>query len=276
MLTRVRALVGASHPGPSIVVTVVAVALGAVTGLPPERIALVGAVILANQLSVGWSNDALDAQRDRDAVRADKPTVRGEVSPRILLAYASVSALAAIALSVALGWAAALAQLVFLASGWAYNAGLKRTLAATACYVVGFASLPLIVTLAREEPAFAAWWAVAIGGMLGLAAHVANVLPDLDADARHGIRSLPHVLGARGSGVTALLALAMAAALGALGPPVVTSLGMVGLVASCTLLVAGLIVVTRHPRSRALFRIIMASALTAVVTLAGAGSAILA
>ena len=51
--------------------------------------------------------------------------------------------------------------------------------------------------------------------------------------------------------------------------------GIAGLAASAALLVAGLVVVARLPDSRALFRIIMASALTAVVTLAGAGSAIL-
>ncbi|WP_179872145.1 UbiA family prenyltransferase [Microcella indica] len=275
MLTRARALLGAAHLGPSVVVTVVSVALGVVSGLPLERVALLGAVILANQLSIGWSNDALDAERDRDAARADKPTVRGDVSPRTLLVCAVASATLAIALSLLLGLAAAAAHLVFLASGWAYNAGLKRTFWATACYVVGFASLPLIVTLARETPQPAAWWAVGIGGMLGLAAHVANVLPDLVDDARHGIRSLPHALGARASGVVALLALAAAAALGALGPPTLTPVGITGLAASAALLVAGLVVVARLPGSRALFRIIMASALTAVVTLAGAGSAIL-
>ena len=275
MLTAARALLGAAHPGPSIVVTVVSVALGAVTGLPLERAALLGAVILANQLSIGWSNDALDAERDHDAARADKPTVRGEVSPRALLVFAVASAGVAFALSLLLGLPAAAAHLVFLASGWAYNAGLKRTYWATACYVVGFGSLPLIVTLARETPLPAAWWAIGIGGMLGLAAHVANVLPDLADDARHGIRSLPHALGARASGVVALLALATAAALGTLGPPTLTPLGIAGLTASAALLVAGLVVVARLPGSRALFRIIMASALTAVVTLAGAGSAIL-
>jgi 4-hydroxybenzoate polyprenyltransferase len=275
MLTRARALLGAAHPGPTAVVTVVSVALGIVSGLPLERVALLGALILANQLSIGWSNDALDAERDRDAARADKPTVRGEVSSRALLAWAVSSAAVSLVLSLLLGLPAALAHLVFLAAGWAYNAGLKRTFWASACYVIGFGSLPLIVTLARETPQPAAWWAIGIGGMLGLAAHVANVLPDLAVDARHGIRSLPHVIGARASGAVALLALAVAAALGALGPPTLTPVGVAGLTASAALLVAGLVVVARRPGSRALFRIIMASAVTAVVTLAGAGSAIL-
>ncbi|MER3388907.1 MAG: UbiA family prenyltransferase [Microcella sp.] len=275
MLSRARALLGAAHPGPTVVVTAVSVALGAVTGLAPDRVLVIGAVILANQVSVAWSNDALDAERDRDAARSDKPTVRGEISPRALLAWATSSAAVSIVLSLLLGPPAALAHLVFLAAGWAYNAGLKRTFWASACYVVGFGSLPLIVTLAREPAQPAAWWAIGIGGMLGLAAHVANVLPDLADDARHGIRSLPHAIGARASGVVALLALAAAVGLGALGPPTLSPFGVAGLAASAALLIAGLVVVARAPASRALFRIIMASAVTAVVTLAGAGSAIL-
>ena len=190
-----------------------------------------GAVILANQLSVGWSNEPSTRSVTRCRTRRQTDRARGRSRRASCFAYASVSALAANrALGLALGWAAALAQLVFLASGWAYNAGLKNALwRQPPANVVGFASLPLIVThRPAKSPAFAAWWAVAIGGCSVSRRNVANVLPDLDADARHGIRSLPHVLGARGSGVTALLALAMAAALGALGPPVVTSLGMVG------------------------------------------------
>lgn len=275
MVSRVLALTVTSHPGPSILVAVVAAALGSVSGLGAERVAIVGAMIVANQFSVGWSNDAFDAERDRDAARTDKPAARGDITARMLLIAAVASAALSIALSLFLGSGAALAHLVFLLAGWSYNAGLKRTLLATVCYMVGFAMIPLIVTLARAEPQPAAWWAVGMGAMLGLAAHVTNVLPDLVADARHGIRSLPHLLGARASGVTALVALAAAVALGAWGPPTLSSIGVVGLAASAVLLVAGLLVVARRPTSRVLFRIIMASALTAVATLAGAGSAIL-
>ncbi|MFN4002005.1 UbiA family prenyltransferase, partial [Microcella sp.] len=206
MVRGLRAIVSAAHAGPTVVVTLVTVLLAALSGLDAARVALVGAMMLANQLSIGWSNDAIDAARDRDAARADKPVVRGEVAARTLMTLALIAATIAVLVSLALGPWLAFAHLVAIGAGWAYNAGLKRTLLASACYIVAFGLLPLLVTLARAEPRPAAWWAIAMGALLGLAAHFANVLPDLDADRRHGIRALPHRLGARRAGAVALVA----------------------------------------------------------------------
>lgn len=274
MLTRARALLAAAHGGPAIVVTLVTLALALTSGLEGGRAALVTAMILLQQLSIGWSNDALDAARDTADGRRDKPIARGDLDARLVLALAVAAALGALALSLALGPAAAIAHAVFLASGWAYNAGLKRGVLATACYAVGFGSLPLIITLAAPEPRGAAWWAIAMGALLGVAAHFANVLPDLEDDARHGIRALPHRVGARASGLIALASLAGAALLGVVGPTRVTPLSIVGAVAGVVLLVVGAALVRRAPRSRGLFRVIMAAALAAVVSLAGAGALI--
>lgn len=276
MLRRLASIAAAAHVGPTVLVTLVTVLLAALSGLDPARLIIVGVMMVTNQLSVGWSNDAIDASRDREAERTDKPVVRGDVSARTLLTLALVSAATAIALSLLLGPLLAAAHLVNLASGWLYNLGLKRTVWATACYVVAFACLPLLTTLAREEPRPAAWWAIAMGGMLGLAAHFANVLPDLAADRRHGIHSLPHRLGARVAGATALVALAVAGVMGVVGPGVVAPVTAVGAGATVVLLAAGIVVLLRHAESRALFRIIMLAAIAAVVTLGGAASAIVA
>ena len=43
------------------------------------------------------------------------------------------------------------------------------------------------------------------GALLGVAAHFANVLPDLDDDVATGVRGLPHRLGARASALLAPL-----------------------------------------------------------------------
>lgn len=276
MMHRLGVVVGSAHIGPTLVVTVVTTTLAALSGLEPGRVAVLGVMMLSNQLSIGWSNDAIDAHRDREAGRQDKPVVRGDVGVRTIMALAIIAALVALALSLLLGLALAAVHLIALASGWAYNLGLKRTLAATACYVVSFGLIPLIVTLAREVPASAAWWAIAMGALLGLAAHFANVLPDLDDDLRHGIRSLPHRIGARPAGAVALTALAGAGALGALGPPEIAPLSAVGALATTGLLVAGVVVIVRAPESRGLFRIIMAAAVAAVVTLAGAAGSFVA
>lgn len=274
MARPLRALVAAAHGGPTFVVTIVTLALGLASGLELGRAALVSVMILLQQLSIGWSNDALDAARDTADGRADKPIARGDLDARLVLGLAVGAALAAVALSLLLGAAAAIAHAVFLLAGWAYNAGLKRGVLATACYAVGFGALPLIVTLAAPDPRGAQWWALAMGALLGVAAHFANVLPDLEDDARHGIRAIPHRVGARASGLVALASLALAAALGVIGPGAPSPLSALGAAAGLVLLVLGAIVVARAPRSRALFRIIMGAALAAVVSLAGAGALI--
>lgn len=276
MMQRLGVVVGAAHIGPTLVVTVVTITLAALSGVEALRVAVIGAMMLCNQLSIGWSNDAIDAHRDREAGRRDKPVVRGDVSARTIMTLAVIAAVSSIGLSLLLGLELAAVHLIALSSGWAYNLGLKRTLAATACYVVSFGLIPLIVTLAREVPATTAWWAIAMGALLGLAAHFANVLPDLDDDRRHGIRSLPHRIGARPAGVVALTALASAGLLGALGPNDIAPLSAVGALATAGLLVAGVVVIVRAPESRTLFRIIMAAAVAAVVTLAGSASSFVA
>lgn len=276
MVHRLGVVLGAAHIGPTLVVTLVTVTLAAVSGLEPLRVAIIGIMMLANQLSIGWSNDAIDARRDLEAARTDKPVVRGEVRARTILTLAVIAAVIALLTSLLLGTALAAVHLVALASGWAYNLGLKRTIAATACYMLSFGLLPVIVTLAREDPRPATWWAIAMGALLGLAAHFANVLPDLDDDRRHGIRSLPHRLGARLAGAVALVALAITGVLGVLGPDEIAPLSLVGAIATVGLLVAGSVVIARAPASRWLFRIIMAAAIAAVITLAGAAGSFVA
>ena len=276
MARRLRAIFEAAHIGPSVLVTLVTVLLAVVSGLEPWRVVVLGATMAANQLSIGWSNDAIDAARDVDAARIDKPVVRGEVSPRTLMVLAVVAAGTSVLLSLVLGPAVVLINLIVIGAGWAYNAGLKRTVLATLCYVVAFGLLPLLVSLAREEPRPAAWWAIVMGAMLGLAAHFANVLPDLNDDKRHGIRSLPHRLGARAAGAAALASLVGAGVLGVLGPGGVTPVTIVGSAATIVLLGAGIVVLVRTPDSRALFRVIMLAALAAVVTLAGAAGSLVA
>jgi 4-hydroxybenzoate polyprenyltransferase len=205
-----RALILATHLGPTVAVTTVATLLAVAAGVGPARTVLVCAAVLAGQASIGWSNDWLDADRDRAVARADKPVVQGAVDPR-LLRTAALSALAlAVVLSLLLGLVPGLLLLALVASGWAYNAGLKRTAASVVPYVTGFGALPAGVVAAAPGTPWAPWWLVAAGGALGAAAHFANVAPDLEDDLATGVRGLPHRLGAAASAV-ACAALLLAA-----------------------------------------------------------------
>lgn len=264
-------LLGSSHPVPAAGVTLIVVLLGVAVGLDPGRIVLLGVVMALNQLSIGLSNDWLDAGRDRAAGRTDKPVARGDIPVGVVRGAALVAAAGALALSVPLGWAFVVVHAGALAGGWAYNARLKHGMLSPVPYLVSFGLLPALATTALPQAAPPAWWAVAAGASLGLAAHVANVLPDLDDDAATGVRGLPHRLGARASTVLAGVALAGAAAALAAGLGL-TPLAIGGLGLSLAASVAAVVLGLRG--SRWAFRLVIVAALVDVALLVLAGPAI--
>jgi 4-hydroxybenzoate polyprenyltransferase len=199
-------------------VTLVAVLLAVAAGVGPGRTVLVGAAVLAGQASIGWSNDWLDADRDRTVGRADKPVVQGVVTPGLLRTAALGALLLSVVLSLLLGPVPGLLLLLLVASGWAYNLGLKRTAASALPYLTGFGALPAGAVAAAPGTPAAPWWLVAAGAALGGAAHVANVAPDVADDLATGVRGLPHRIGAVPSAVVGALLLGAATLLLVLGP----------------------------------------------------------
>ena len=272
-MSAIGALWRSSHPGPSVVVTLVAVTLGIATGLEPWRIAVLGLAILSGQLSVGISNDAIDAPRDTRTGRTDKPIARGDVSLRVAWAAASVAVVIAAALSFVLSWQMGLAHLVALGSAWAYNAGLKSTPISVLPFIVSFGMLPSLVTLAADPPNVAAGWAWAAGAALGVAIHLTNVLPDLEDDAQTGVRGLPHRLGRRVSAVLAAVALVVGAIAVLLGPGV-TLFGAIAFAGVVVIAAAGLVLALVRPPGRWVFRLVMLAALLLCVQLTATGQAL--
>jgi 4-hydroxybenzoate polyprenyltransferase len=271
-MARLRALALSTHPGPAVAVTLIAVFLGIAGGLEPWRIVVLGVVMALDQASVGLSNDWIDADRDRAVGRPDKPVARGDIPASLARNVAFAAAILSVATSLALGWQAALAHLVFLLSGWAYNLGLKGTPISVLPYLVAFGILPSIATLSAADPAPAAWWATAAGALLGAGAHFANVLPDLDDDARTGIRGLPHRLGRAPALVVTWLALLAAAASLAVGIGLDDPIGIAGLGVAVVIAVAGLVLGLRRAPTRVLFRLVILAALVDVAMLVIAGA----
>ncbi|ADG74065.1 UbiA prenyltransferase [Cellulomonas flavigena DSM 20109] len=270
---RVVALLAACHPGPTVVVTTLCTALAAAVGAPAGTVALVLAVVLAGQLSIGWSNDWVDAARDRAVGRRDKPVVTGAVSPALLRAAAFAALALAVCLSLLAGPAAAAAHAAVVAMGWAYNVGLKSTVASGVPYAVAFGALPAFVVLARPGDGLPAGWLVAVGALLGVGAHLVNVLPDLEDDAGTGVRGLPHRLGRRATAVLAPGVLAAAVVVAVLGPPgpprvVPAALGVGAVAVAVTAGVVG----AARPASRAPFTLAMLVAGLCVLVLVVTGA----
>ena len=268
-----RAFALATHLGPTVAVTTVATLLAITAGVTGGRAGLLCAAVLAGQASIGWSNDWLDAERDRAVARSDKPVVQGAVSPALLRSAALLAAIASVVLSLLLGVAAGLLLLALVASGWAYNAGLKRTAASVVPYVVGFGLLPAGVLAAAPGMPLAPWWLIGAGGALGAAAHLANVAPDLEDDLATGVRGLPHRLGAGASAVTGALLLGGASlvlVLGPAGPPTIA--GWAALVVAVPAVAVAALAGTARFRRLAFPAVMLLTVLDVVLLLAGGGA----
>jgi len=253
-----------------VAVTAIATSLAIASGAD-GRAAWVAAAFLSGQLSVGWSNDWIDAARDRSSRRADKPVVRGVLDAGLVRRAALLAAAACVPLSLLMGTSAGLLHLAAVASAWAYNVRLKAGPLSWLPYAFSFGAVPSIVTLTLSPPAPAPWWATAGGALLGVGAHLCNALPDLAADAAQGVRGLPHRLGPRRSAVLAAVLLLTASVLLALGPgrPGPAALAVLALAAGVTL--AGL-ARARRPGSRAAFLSAIVFAALAVGLLVARGA----
>lgn len=268
-----RGLVLATHPGPTAVVTALSAALALGIGGRPGTVVLVTAAVLTGQLSIGWSNDWVDARRDTLVGRTDKPVVAGLVSAGLLRAAALTAAAACVVLSLAVGLLPGAVHLAAVAGAWAYNVRLKATAFSWLPFALSFGLLPAFLVLSLPDRPLPTAWVVVAGALLGTGAHVANVLPDLEDDHRTGVRGLPHRWGRTTSSVVAPAVLVAAVLVVVLGPA--RSPGAVELAGAALAVVlavtAGVVALSRS-RSRLPFRLSMAVAALCVVLLVGAGA----
>ena len=270
------ALWRSTHPGPTLVVTALSLGLGIAAGLDAWRVVVLVIAVFFGQLSIGLSNDAIDADRDRRVGRTDKPIARGDVSVRAAWVAAIGSLIVALALTGWLGLAALAAHSVLLASAWAYNAGLKSTAVSIVPFLVSFGLFPSVATLSDPHPELAAWWATLAGAILGASVHLTNVLPDLDDDRETGVRGLPHRIGARWSAVLAAIGIVVGAAAVIWGSaagdvPRIGALSWVcAAVVVCAAVATIVLAVNRAP-GRILFRLVMFAALVLALQLALSG-----
>lgn len=272
---RVWALLRCAHFEPTLAVTTIAVALALRVGRGWETV-WVGAAVLAGQLSIGWANDWVDAERDRAVGRRDKPVVVGAVRPETLRVAALAALTAAVPLSLASGIVAGVVHIVAVGFGWAYDLWLKFSTFSVVAYAGAFALLPAFVVLGLPGAPLPAWWVPVAGALLGAGAHFTNALPDLEADAHTGVHGLPQRLGARGSLAAAVLLLGAGSAVIAFGPtgPVRPGPG-VALVISLALVIVVLVAALLGRRAWA-FRLTILAALTLVGALVAAGNTLVA
>lgn len=264
-------LIRCAHIGPCIAVTGIMSVLAVVSGHGAGT-GWVAAAVLAGQLSVGWGNDWLDVGRDRAAGRTDKPVATGAV-PESSVRAAALTALGACAvLSLACGPAAAAVHLLAVGTGWAYDLGLKRTVASVAPYAVAFGLLPAFVTVGGPEHALPAAWVVVAAALLGAGAHFTNTLPDFDADARTGVYGLPQRIGRSRSLAASVALLAAAGVVVMLGPQGRPAPASLAAVALGGLFALGVVAAGTRGYPRAAFRLTIGVALAMTLALLTSGA----
>jgi len=170
----------------------------------------VALAVLAGQLSVGWSNDWLDAERDAVAQRREKPVVAGVVSASVVRSCALVALVACVPLSFLSGWRAALVHLGAVVLAWAYNLKLKAGWWSPLPYAVAFAVLPAFVTLGLPSHAWPPLSLTVAAAFVGVGAHFLNTVGDTAADTATNVRGMPQRLGPEGSLVVGVAFLAAA------------------------------------------------------------------
>nr|WP_296068495.1 UbiA family prenyltransferase [uncultured Actinoplanes sp.] len=272
-MSRALALIRSSHPEPGSAVTVAMTLLAVGAGHRGWAIPGVFLAVGATQLSVGWVNDWLDADRDRTAGRRDKPVAEGAVSRRTVGIAGLAASLAIPLLGLPFGLLPALLITLVGVFALLYDWPLKSTAFSVVPYLVAFGLLPAFVVVALPGHPAPPAWLVAAGALLGGGAHFANVLPDLDDDEATGVRGLPHRLGPAGSSIAAallLLAATLTLVFGPPGPP--SGAAWAAAAASVVVLPLGWYAARRSRGRRvAMFRAVIVVALIDVVLLITSG-----
>lgn len=198
MLHRARAVLIMLHPVPVLAVLLATAAFAVTLGAPLTLgtfLRLVGAMA-GIQLAIGASNDYVDVPLDRHS-KPWKPLVSGTLRPEAALWLTAAGLVGALALVAPLGPATTALATLGAGAGMLYNLCLKRTAWSWLPYFVALPLLPIWVWTALRGWEARLLWLYPLGGSMVVALYLADTLPDIQADARYGIRGFAHRLGER-------------------------------------------------------------------------------
>lgn len=187
-------LIKATHFGPTVLVVTISFFLSR-TQFSCVGSLQIACAIFAGQCVVGWTNDLLDSQLDREAGRSKKPLVSGLIGESVLKRAIAIALAVALALSLAgpLGIKGTLIHFLGILSATLYNFGMKKTIFSMLPYVISFGAMPWAIYLSNgyKPPTW-----IYLGFILFASAfHFLNVLKDLKSDLAQGIMGLPQRLG---------------------------------------------------------------------------------
>ena len=189
-------IIRASHFPQTVAMVALATVSSAIVGTSGWALVIVALAMLSGQLSIGWSNDYIDAQLDKNIDRRNKPVVAQGLDPAQLRIPILVALVMVIPLSfIAAGFVGGIAHLAAVASAWVYNLYLARTVWSWAPYAVSFALLPVFIAQTASAETWPTIPVVVLFSLVGVVAHILNALPDITIDREAGVGGLAVSLG---------------------------------------------------------------------------------
>jgi 4-hydroxybenzoate polyprenyltransferase len=184
------------HPFPTLLNVLATAGLAFVADGSPDAWVLARMLIAMAliQCSIGAANDYADRHLDA-LTKPSKPIAAGLVSPPAAAALAVGCAGGGAIVAATLGGASLGLAMLGLACGLAYDLRLKRSILSALPFMVAIPTLPLWVWATLDAWDAVLWWLLPLGALIGLSVHLVNTLPDIEDDARHGVRGLAHRLG---------------------------------------------------------------------------------
>ena len=254
-------LLKATHIGPTMVVTVISLLLA--SSLWWEGPALLIAFgIFLGQLVVGFTNDLLDYEDDLKHNRLDKPLVSGQITTVAISRAIKIVIPLMISVNLfgPLGIKGGLIYLLGVGLGVSYNLYFKFTLLSPLPYALAFAALVACIVVATDRTP--PLWLLISASCLGVAAHFANVLKDIDQDLSSGIKGLPQILGKQASRVVVSILL------------IATTLLLNSVTPNLPLLVIGLVAagITSIASDRIIFKFLMITVVIDLILLLSAAN----
>ena len=200
-----------SHPRRAVLSAAALALVAALSGRAPREIGLVALTVLLGQAVLGWHNDLVDRERDRESGEAGKPLAEGTVAAGNAWFALVCTVLVLVPLSLTNTVTAGSIYLASVAMGLLGNIVLRRSWLSFLPWAAAFAAYPAFLS-------YGGWGGAPAGGppqptlvvlaaLLGVGIHVLGALPDLVVDHRVGYRHLALRIALR-TGASRLLVIA--------------------------------------------------------------------